>query len=299
MDETNGTVYLYLTVESEGGCMTVEDSLMLSIHALPSVQMPQDQTICIGNEATIEIHLTGTAPWILALADPFETQTIEASPFTMMLSPTTTTEMIATSVTDAHCATTISAQTVLNVFDTPVQPETPQGPDTIDFNNGFTTTYLLSEVEFWQNYLVNLLPENAGTVTVDALEALVNWNADFKGEASLTAQASNLCGQSDWSVAKIIEVKSTIGVDELQSGHIQIYPNPFSNSCTIELKGFSAGTIHLQVIDMTGKIVYTESFEATNTSFRKQLPLGSLAKGIYSVHVVGADKVLSTKLIHQ
>lgn len=299
MDEINGFVSVFLTAESDGGCGFVDDGLVVYIHSLPSVQMPEDQVVCLGNEAMIEIHLTGTAPWTMTMAEPFATQTIEATPFMMAITPTVTTQLVATSITDAHCSAVASGQTTLQVVQVPMQPEAPQGLDTVDFNDGMTTTYLLTEVEYWENYTANLTPENAGTVAVDGLEVLVTWNIDFKGEASLTAMASNLCGQSDWSVAKIIEVKSTIGVDELQSGHIQIYPNPFSNSCTMELKGFSAGTLHLQVIDMTGKVVYHESFEATNISFRKQLPLGSLAKGIYSVHVAGADKVLSTKLIHQ
>ncbi|MCC7317044.1 MAG: T9SS type A sorting domain-containing protein, partial [Bacteroidales bacterium] len=53
------------------------------------------------------------------------------------------------------------------------------------------------------------------------------------------------------------------------------------------------------VIDITGKVVYNELFEAIATSFTKQLPLGSMAKGVYSVRVTGAEKSLSTKLIHQ
>ena len=62
MDEINGTVNLYLTVEGDGGCITVEDHLVLSIHTLPSVQMPEDQVVCLGDEAMLEINLTGTAP---------------------------------------------------------------------------------------------------------------------------------------------------------------------------------------------------------------------------------------------
>lgn len=299
MDEINGFVSVSLTAESDGGCGFVDDSLMVYIHALPSVQMPEDQIVCLGNEAMLEIHLTGTAPWTMTMAEPFQTQTIEATPFMMAITPTATTQLVATSIADAHCSAVASGQTTLQVVQVPMQPDAPQGLDTVDFNDGMTTTYLLTEVEFWESYTAMLTPENAGTVAVDGREVLVTWNIDFRGEASLTAMASNLCGQSDWSVAKTIEVKSTIGVDELKVGQIQIYPNPFSNSCTIEMTGFNAGTLHLQIIDITGKVVYNEVFEANATSFKKQLPLGSLAKGVYSVRVTGAEKSLSTKLIHR
>ena len=188
---------------------------------------------------------------------------------------------------------------MLIVVNIPMQPVSPMGADTVDFNDGFTTMFTLTGVEGASSYLIALTPETAGTVTETDLAATVNWNSDFRGEAMLKVKAANFCGEGNWSDEKKVFVKSTIGVDEQTNGSLNIRPNPVTNSCSITADGIPAGNFKLIVTDMTGKVVFTETLVHDGKLLSKQLNLSQFDKGVYFV-TIGDEKIsYRQKLIKQ
>ncbi|KAF0129526.1 MAG: hypothetical protein FD155_2449 [Bacteroidetes bacterium] len=297
-DESLGSITLYLMASSQGECLAASDSILLTINVLPTVQMSGDQTICQGTEASFEINLTGQAPWLLTMAEPMPAVAIEVSPYVMPMSPESSTQLIATQISDANCAASIDAHMWIHVLTQPVQPTSPAGADTVDFNDGFTSVYTLQTVSNEESLTVSLSPENAGAVEINGTEAVVTWNVDFRGQAELKVQATNLCGMSEWSLAKEIEVKSTIGLNEQEASMVRIYPNPATRMCTIEIKGFANDDLSLKVTDITGKVVYSEDFTISDTHL-KQLSVDHFSKGIYFIQVSDGIKTVHHKLIHQ
>lgn len=89
----------------------------------------------------------------------------------------------------------------------------------------------------------------------------------------------------------IIEL-NTESIPEKQLLNFNVYPNPNSGEFTVNLNN-NGETYFLQVIDITGKIIYSES----TTKEKVKVNLRDKNRGIYFVKIKMADKNLSTKLI--
>ncbi|HOP03145.1 MAG TPA: T9SS type A sorting domain-containing protein [Tenuifilaceae bacterium] len=80
----------------------------------------------------------------------------------------------------------------------------------------------------------------------------------------------------------------------------KLYPNPAKDETTIKITLPTIGRVNLSVIDITGRIIITDQFEATDNEISHRLNVSSLRAGIYLVKLnVGtkASKVL--KLIKE
>lgn len=100
-----GTYYYKVTASSSCPSENVRFGVMVVLNALPVAVIEDPSPICRGDEATLVINLSGTAPWNISLSDGTTTVTydnIVASPFILTLTPTSTTTYTVTSVTDAN-----------------------------------------------------------------------------------------------------------------------------------------------------------------------------------------------------
>lgn len=66
---------------------------------------------------------------------------------------------------------------------------------------------------------------------------------------------------------------------------ISAYPNPFSNQLTLSVESVQPDNALISVTDMSGRILVTERLPLQKGSNLLPLPLGLLAKGIYSLSV--------------
>lgn len=298
-DIIEGAAMISLTAYGEGDCEPITAEMTIYIHSLPSVTFSENMDICIGTEVSVEMHLTGQGPWEVMLNEPFLLQVIETSPFVMQLSPEQTTQIAAITVTDANCAASAEAEMWINVFEIPMQAVMLSGPDTVDFNDGFQTVFILEEVPFAEQYTFDLSPSEAGSVSLQGTEATVDWNPDFRGEVSIQFYASNFCGQGLPSDSKTVEVMSTIGINELLMNNLQIYPNPAFESVTIESKLSMEGVTLLSIMDLMGKTVYTEQINPAKDGLHHQINLNDVPNGVYFVTLQNESIRLTRKLIIQ
>ncbi|MDP2236778.1 MAG: C25 family cysteine peptidase [Bacteroidales bacterium] len=296
-DDLNGQVTLYLTVHGLGECANAIDSLLINIHPLPTISLGNDQTVCFGQEATVEMTLTGVSPWTVVMAEPDSTHVIESSGFTMTMTPQATMQLAVVSVSDAHCSVQTNQNIWLHVVHTPLQPLAPAGPDSVDFANGLSSTFNLTEVEYAESYNFSLQPENAGSVTVSDMEATISWNIDFRGQALIKGQAVNMCGLSEWSSAKEVAVKSTIGIPELGNQSIQLYPNPTNGLFTLEIKGFESSKLNIQITDLLGRKVFAETINNESGSILRQISMEGNENGIYLLTIDNGQTKVVKKLI--
>jgi len=77
----------------------------------------------------------------------------------------------------------------------------------------------------------------------------------------------------------------------------QIYPNPFNSRTTIEMKLTQPGTVLMNVIDLTGRIVVSRRFyyQSAGTHYINFQGDG-LATGIYIVTLTSGDQMVSRKI---
>lgn len=80
---------------------------------------------------------------------------------------------------------------------------------------------------------------------------------------------------------------------------IHLFPNPNSGSFTLEMDGLE-GLVEIQVVDVFGKIVYTDSIMANDNNFHTNIDLGDAMKaGIYLVRVHNNGLQHESKVILQ
>lgn len=142
-------------------------------------------------------------------------------------------------------------------------------------------TYLTSTSVYTQpgfsnstSYQWVLLPNQAGTVAGFGSTAIVTWNADYQGEATLGVGIDSPCGEGYNTLT--INVKSSFDVNE-SSINAKIYPNPTSGNINIEV----AGMQRITVINTLGQVVTDIELEADTTS----LNMTQFGKGLYVIRI--------------
>ena len=75
----------------------------------------------------------------------------------------------------------------------------------------------------------------------------------------------------------------------------QLYPNPAQTETTLILEGLS-GTVTIQIVDMTGRVMCIEQTETTGL-LNKTISTGQFAAGIYVVHIQNGELHQAKKLI--
>lgn len=71
--------------------------------------------------------------------------------------------------------------------------------------------------------------------------------------------------------------------DEQGDANLNIAPNPNSGVFSLRLKNVSEGRLTINVVDVQGKTVFTDSGVSAHRQFNKQFDLSSLVDGVYTV----------------
>lgn len=295
-DMASGMAALTLTAEGNGGCAAASHAIELTINALPTATISGDQTICEGQSATLTFELTGSAPWIITLAD-MDPVNATATPMVLELTPYSGSTYTLISVEDGNnCANEASGQAVVTMNTAPLAPMTPSAPDTVDHAFVQQSNVSIETVADATSYNWMIEPEAAGTIAGNETNAVVSWNSDFIGTATIKAAAINLCGQSSWSVAAEVIVKSTVGLNENEALGLRLYPNPTSGSFTLQLNSLQQKQLNIRVTNVVGELVYSETLESKAGLNNKILNLEQLPNGVYMVIVENGATVSTQRL---
>lgn len=88
----------------------------------------------------------------------------------------------------------------------------------------------------------------------------------------------------------------TAGIPDVQNPDFTLYPNPNRGNFTIQFKSDSLSTIQVDVYDVLGKKVYSDSFAKTSY-FNQNIQLSNFSSGIYFVTVLEGDRRTVKKII--
>lgn len=91
-----------------------------------------------------------------------------------------------------------------------------------------------------------------------------------------------------WLDANIPGFCSNVGVNEItkEQNNVEVFPNPFSNSCTIMLNRESPSEVNIEVIDITGQtVISVKSEEKIKGIFTQEISTEKLSAGVYFVKV--------------
>ena len=96
----------------------------------------------------------------------------------------------------------------------------------------------------------------------------------------------------------VLTVDACAGISELGNLTIEVYPNPSNGQIVLDINGDSEG-FALTVVDVNGKLVYSERIASVNSNLRKAIDLSTLSKGMYFLKLEDGTESIARKLIIQ
>jgi gliding motility-associated-like protein len=140
----NSGIPYSFTVTDSYNCNPQVVSGNITCGCLAIAALSGNATICEGSSTNLTFTLGGMAPWNIVYTDgtnSYNANNINTSPYTVSVSPTTTTTYSMTSVTDVNCTGSVSGSAVITVNPLPIATATPSSQS---FCTGGTTTINLT-----------------------------------------------------------------------------------------------------------------------------------------------------------
>lgn len=242
-----------VTITNTAACSS-QSSVIVNVYGLPLITVGNDTAFCAST--SIQICANGGSSYSWTPAFGVSDTTIACPTF----GPTSSTTYIVFG-TDANGCTS-SDTFSLSLYPSPSVPVISQ-------NVGLLTSTTATTYQWYYN----------GNPIVGATSQ--TYTPTLNGQYYVVITDSNGCSSfsSTFTMADV-------SVSEIANGEIDLYPNPNNGTFTLafDQKGRS-GMINL--LDLTGQIVYSQSLEASNSN-RIDLNL-NLASGIYFVQVKLSD----------
>ncbi|HNW89274.1 MAG TPA: T9SS type A sorting domain-containing protein [Bacteroidales bacterium] len=88
------------------------------------------------------------------------------------------------------------------------------------------------------------------------------------------------------------------GESDVMNG-LQLIPNPTTGKFTINFESTSLNEVQINITDLTGRVVYNNTFGATAGHFSQEIDMSSVKKGLYLVQIISGNSKMNTKLIKQ
>ena len=99
----------------------------------------------------------------------------------------------------------------------------------------------------------------------------------------------------------VINNSTTMGIAKVNASNkqVSIYPNPTTGNFTIETNSSSKQT--LQIVDMNGRIVFTQTIQPTPNPSKEgnkiNIDASNLNEGIYNISIFGNEGVTNKRLV--
>ena len=88
-----------------------------------------------------------------------------------------------------------------------------------------------------------------------------------------------------------------LGLDELTGTNVALYPNPTTGEATINYSLMNAAKVAVNVVDITGKTIYTTSVAQNTGANSITFDATSFTSGVYYVTVATEGSTVTKKLI--
>jgi hypothetical protein len=155
----------------------------------------------------------------------------------------------------------------------------------------------------WKNVSPTPIP-SARSVTVSGLLAgqTYNWRIAAKCGKNFSSYLDASSFKTLTSLARSTNVGSQpLEAVEKSAAALKLYPNPSNGQFMVDLQIGERinATARLQLIDITGRIVYSQSANVNNGVLQKKVLISSmLSSGIYTVEIIANGKSYFSKLMY-
>lgn len=267
-----GTYSINLTVTS--GTMIATTSKTIVVNPKPNmVIIPSSSFVCSGSSAVLTGSGAISYTWLPG----------NSNGFSLAITPTASTVYTAIGSNTFGCVNTAT----YNAFVIP--------KPTISINSSTLTVCLGSAATLIASGAPSLTWQ-PGNVTSNTLLVTPTVNTTYTavGTGSFGCTGSNTI-----SISVITCSANSIAVQALADG-LKIYPNPFTNKIMINSElNFSNGLI-IQLMNVTGKLIYNDIFNTSSKGMVKEIDLSHLKAGVYILKVGESEQQMNSyKLIKE
>lgn len=255
-------------VSNSNSCEATSASVAVNIFSLPAASLQPDgpTEFCDGGSVTL-IGSGGLSYQWLEMGQPIS----GANSASLNV---TTSGNYSVIPTDTNGCSDTSNTMLVTVHPNPVVNITPSN-DTLFATSGFTSYQ-------W-------LDLNGNPIAGETNDFFV---ATVTGTYSVLVTDNNGCSTNSIQILVVIVVGVEEGIDKLS---LEVYPIPASETLFISLNQQKDGLLTL--INVQGKVVYHNAFNASQMSAPIQIDLEGFSSGVYLLQVNVGDKVLSRKLV--
>lgn len=200
-----------------------------------------------------------------------------------------TVNLTLTATPNYPCVESIDDQVKIDIISLPEQPQSIEGPITIDLDITQTSEYTTSQVSDITSYEWFLDPTDAGVIEGNDTIGTVNWNPSYVGlYAYVYVNAINDCGATN-SDSLGISV-SPVGVYSSSYSDIVIYPNPAKTKLYIK-NVEEIGLLDVNIFNLMGQNIIS------NRQFINHIDISILEQGIYVIEIATNKNKIRQKLI--
>ncbi len=292
----------YFIVDTLNGCRSAKDSILVnvtqSIATTVNVVASPGDTVCSGNNFSFVANTTnaGNNPqyqWRIHDVVLGDTAVVGA------ISNVYGSQFL-TSGDIVYCILYSNAQCLLNPIDTSnkvkitiLQPSTPVVSIAVSPSNTvaqgtaltFTSTVVLGGANTSYQWYVNghaVANDTLGTATFHSLA-----DSDV---VTLIVHNHVMCANPDSAISNAIRVHITTGISNVEAAlnTINLYPNPNNGvmSLTGHLEGLTPNSVQLEILNVIGQLVYTNTIGINNGTLNGAVKIGSnIAEGTYLLRI--------------
>jgi hypothetical protein len=256
------------------GFTEVNGSADVTVSLLPTSVISGDTSLCgSGNFATLKVDLTGIPPWSFNYTNGITTvivTNIYTSPYDLITADPGTYNVI--NLEDANCSGDSYGSATVNVYPIPDIPEIT----ILDYN-------LISSICCGNQWYLENEPIPGATGQVYTV--LVS--GDYYDIVTL-----NSCSSDTSEVVDMI-----VGVEELQSGYINLFPNPADDYVKISCPPAVNGRVRITVTTSDGRIISDCSLKPFIEKNEYLLDVHHLTPGVYFISLSTNNSYEMGKLI--
>jgi hypothetical protein len=164
----------------------------------------------------------------------------------------------------------------------PIVPVGPVGACNNDPNNSIA--YYQVDPVFGANYYHWFVPTGA---TITAGQGTTNVTVDYLGSSSgdMRVRAENSCGFGPTSIKAITVNSCRLANGETSVMELAAYPNPAKDNLTVSFSAQSNETYTIEMFDMTGRLVISQSNMSTIGVNKQEINLQNISTGLYNLVV--------------
>jgi len=268
VNPVNTTTYV-VTVTDANSC-TATGSVTVNTNPLPNASAGSDVGICEGSVLTIYGSGGGAYEW----SNGVTTASLTVSP--------TSTTIYTLTVTDNNGCSDVDVITV-NV--NPLPAVSLSFANTVFCGTDAAVTASVSPP--------------FGTLSGNGVTGLEFDPATVAIGGHLITYTYTDANSCENSASVAVSVEECAGIEELVKAleAAQVYPNPFSNEINIKFTAAANDEISVRMVDVLGRVINDEKVEVRKGENLFTITTGNeLASGMYYVHLVKANKMVSFKL---